>query len=71
MGVVRCVDIGILDDNKIENDEHFNFILSNGRRTQYSERSIQIFILEDDGKFMPTVWPRPPDTPHIFYLEKC
>jgi hypothetical protein len=55
VGVVRCIDVGILDDNKVENDEHFNFTLSNGWRTQYSERKTQIFILEDDGKFMLTV----------------
>jgi hypothetical protein len=59
VGVVRCIVVNILDHIKVENDEHFNFILTNGRRTQYSERSIQIYILEDDGKFfcvfMPTV----------------
>jgi hypothetical protein len=52
VGVVRCITVNILDDNKVENDEHFNFTLSNGRRTQFDERSIQIFILEDDGKFV-------------------
>ena len=50
MGVVRCIDIRILDDIKVENDEYFNFTLRNGGKTQLSERSIQILILEDDGK---------------------
>ena len=54
MGVVRCINVSILDDIKVENDEHFNFTLVNGRRTQFNESSTQIFIIDDDGKALDT-----------------
>ena len=50
VGVVRCINVTILDDIKVENDEHFNFTLANGRRIQFNESRTQIFIIDDDGK---------------------
>ena len=52
VGDVRCITIGIVDDTKVENDEYFNFTLSNGRGTQFNETSTRIYILEDDGMCM-------------------
>jgi hypothetical protein len=52
VGVVRCITVSIVDDTKVENDEHFNFILSNGQGTEFNESSIPIYILDDDGKFV-------------------
>lgn len=49
VGVVRCITLSITDDTQVENDEHFNFSLTNGRRTQFNESSIEIYIIEDDG----------------------
>ena len=49
VGVVRCISVSIMDDTKVENDEHFNFNLINGQGTQFNESSIEIYIIEDDG----------------------
>ena len=51
MGDVRCITVIILDDTKVEDDEHFNFTLANGWGTQFNETSTSIYILEDDGMF--------------------
>ena len=52
VGVVRCITVSIVDDTKVENDEHFNFLLSRGQGTEFNETSIPIiYILDDDGKF--------------------
>ena len=52
IGVVRCITVNIVDDTKVENDEHFNFILSGGQGTEFNETSIPVYILDDDGKFV-------------------
>ncbi len=52
VGVVRCITVSIVDDTKVENDEHFNFILSSGQGTEFNESSVPIYILDDDGKFV-------------------
>ena len=75
VGDVRCIPISILDDTKVENDEHFDFTLTNGRGTQFNETSVQIFILEDDGMFacmsIKLLQPHPQDTPSIqYYIKK-
>ena len=49
VGVVRCITVSIVNDTKVENDEHFNFSLTNGQGTQFNESSIEIYIIEDDG----------------------
>ena len=49
VGVVRCITISILDDTKVENDEYFDFTLTNGRGTEFNDTSTRIYILEDDG----------------------
>ena len=36
MGDVRCIPISIVDDTKVENDEHFNFTLADGQGTQFN-----------------------------------
>jgi hypothetical protein len=77
VGIVRCIVVSILDDIKVENDEHFNFTLANGRRTQFNESSIQIFIIDNDGKLLSLiVIARPQATPHLVQcfnaiLGKC
>ena len=52
VGDVQCISISIVDDTKVENDEHFNFILASGRGIQFNETSTRIYILEDDGMFI-------------------
>ena len=55
VGDVRYIPISIVDDTKVENDEHFNFTLDNGQGTQFNETSTRIYILEDDGMFISRV----------------
>ena len=52
IGDVRCATVTIVDDTKIEEDEFFNFRISNGWRTQVAEHIARINILENDGTLL-------------------
>ena len=50
VGTMRCVPMGIINDNMVEDDEYFIFELLRGSRTsQISEMTTRITILDDDG----------------------
>ena len=55
VGVVRCITVSIVNDTKVENDEHFNFSLTNGRGIQFNESSTRIYVVEDDGMLITCV----------------
>ena len=52
MGTERCVNVNIIDDNRVESevDQFFNLVLQNAQKTTVTQGNTLITIRDDDGK---------------------
>ena len=52
VGTLRCFNVGITNDTRVENDEQFTVSLSNRFRTLIAQGTTTINILDNDGEIL-------------------
>ena len=50
VGTTECIDIPIIDDDKVEDTESFTFVLSSSDPVNISPSNGVAFIMDDDSK---------------------